>query len=96
MELHEFKILQWQPCTRNHSITIARARVGARATKVRPSIPASCEYRLVRAEAVEGTIFHVERNNADAFAILHYEVERKVFDEKVGIVTQRLAIEGVQ
>jgi hypothetical protein len=50
----------------------------------------------VRAEAVEGTIFHVERNNADAFAILHYKVERKVFDEKVGIVPQRLAIEGVQ
>jgi hypothetical protein len=50
----------------------------------------------VRPEAVQGTIFHVERNNADTLAVSHYEIERKEFDEKVGIVTQRLAIEGVK
>lgn len=66
-----------------------------RATEVCPSIPASCEYCLVRTEAVQGTIFHVERNNADTLAVLHYEIERKEFDEKVGIVTQRLAVESV-
>lgn len=96
MELHELKILQWQACTGNHSITIARACVRARATEIRPPITASCEYRLVRTESVQSTIFHVEGNYADTLAILHYEIERKVFDEKVGIVTQRLAIEGVQ
>ncbi len=96
MKLHEFKILQRQPCTRNHSITIARARVRARAAKVSPSISASGKDGFVCTEAVEGTIFHVEGNNTDALAILHYKVERKVFDEKVRIVTQGLAIEGMQ
>lgn len=95
MELHELKILQWQACAGNHRITIASARMRARATEVRPPITASCEYCLMRTESVEGTIFHVERNYADALAVLHYEIERKEFDEKVGIVTQRLAIEGV-
>jgi hypothetical protein len=95
MELHELKILQWQACAGNHSITIARARMRAGATEVRPPITTSCEYCLVRTESVESTIFHVERNYADTLAVLHYEIERKVFDEKVGIVAQGLAIEGV-
>jgi hypothetical protein len=49
----------------------------------------------VRTEAVEGTILHVEGNNTDTLAILHYKVERKIFDEKVRIVTQRLTVEGM-
>jgi hypothetical protein len=95
MELHKFKILQRQPCTRDHSIPVARACVRARAAKVSPSITASCEHCSVRAEAVEGAILHVEGNNTDTLAILHYKVERKVFDEEVRIVTQRLTVEGV-
>ena len=67
----------------------------ARATKVSPSVPASCKHRFVRTEAVEGTIFHVESNYTDTLAILHYKVERKEFDEKVRIVTQGLAIESM-
>jgi hypothetical protein len=95
MELHEFKVLQWQACACNHSITVARACVRARAAKVSPSVPASCKHRFVRTEAVEGTIFHVEGNYTDTLAILHDKVERKEFDEKVRIVTQGLAIEGM-
>jgi hypothetical protein len=49
----------------------------------------------VRTEAVERSIFHVEGNHTDTLAILHYKVERKEFDEKVRIVTQGLAIEGM-
>jgi hypothetical protein len=92
MELHEFEVLQRQACACNHSITIARACVRARAAKVSPSVPASCKHCFVRTEAVEGTIFHVEGNYTDTLAILHYKVERKEFDEKVRVVTQGLAI----
>jgi hypothetical protein len=69
--------------------------VRARAAKVSPSVPASCKHCFVRTEAVEGTIFHIEGNYTDTLAILHYKVERKEFDEKVRIVTQGLAIEGM-
>lgn len=96
MELHKLKILQRQSCTRNHSIAVTGARVRTRATKVRPSIPASCEHCFVRTEAMKGTIFHVKCNDTDALAILHDKIKRKVFDEKVGIVTQGLAVEGVK
>lgn len=96
MELHEFEILQRQPCARNHSITVARACVRARAAEISTPIPARCEHCFVRTEAVEGTIFHIECDDADTLAVLHYKVEREEFDEKVGIVTQGLAVEGVQ
>ena len=95
MELDEFKVLQRQACPCNHSITIARACVRARAAEVSSSVPASCKHCFVRTETVEGTIFHVEGNYTDTLTILHYKVERKEFDEKVRIVTQGLAIEGM-
>jgi len=69
--------------------------VRARAAKVSPSVPASCKHCFVRTEAVEGSIFHIESNHTDTLAILHYKVERKEFDEKVRIVAQGLAIEGM-
>lgn len=50
----------------------------------------------MRTEAVKGTIFHVECNYADTLTVLHDEIQCKIFDEKVGVVTQRLTIEGVQ
>ena len=92
MELHEFLVLQRKACACNHSITITRACVRARAAKVSSSVPASCKHCFVRTEAVEGTIFHVKGNYTDTLAVLHYKVERKEFDEKVRIVSQGLAI----
>jgi hypothetical protein len=96
MELYEFKILQWQPCARNHGITVARACVCARAAEVSAPVPARCEHRFVRTEAVKGTIFHIECNNTYTLAILHDEIKCKKFDKKVGVVAQGLTIESMQ
>ena len=68
----------------------------ARAAEVSAPVPARCKHRFVRTEAVKGAVFHVESNHADTLAILHDEIECKIFDEKVGVVTQRLAIKSVQ
>jgi hypothetical protein len=46
-------------------------------------------------EPVQGAILHVERDDAAAFAVLHEEVEREIFDKELGVVAQRLAVEGV-
>jgi hypothetical protein len=47
-------------------------------------------------KAVEGTVFHVECDDTDTLAVLHDQVEGKVFDEEVGVMSERLAIEGMK
>ena len=68
----------------------------ARAREVRATVATSREHSLMRAEAVKGTVLHVERDNTDALAILHNQVQGKVLDEEVGVVTEGLAVEGVE
>lgn len=96
MELNEFQILQRKTCTGNHSIAVTRAGVCTRAAKVSSSISTGSQDGLVGPEAVEGTVFHVECNDTDTFAVLHDQVEGKVFDEEVGVMSERLAIEGME
>jgi hypothetical protein len=96
MELHEFHILQRKSSADNHRIAISRAGVRTRATEVRPPIPSSRQHRLVCSESVKFSVFHVEGNDAQTFAILHDDVQSKIFDEKVGVVTERLTVEGEQ
>ena len=50
----------------------------------------------MRAEAIEGTVSHIQISDTHALAVLHNQVEGKVLDEEVGFVTQRLAVELVQ
>jgi hypothetical protein len=45
---------------------------------------------------MQSPIFHIERNDTDTFTVLHQEVERKVLDEEVGVVAQRLTVEGMK
>lgn len=50
----------------------------------------------MRAEPMKGAILHVQSNYADALAVLHDEVERKVLDEEVGVMSERLAVQRMQ
>jgi hypothetical protein len=50
----------------------------------------------VGAEAVEGAVLEVEGNDTDTLAVLHQEVDREELDEEVGVVAERLAVEGVE
>jgi hypothetical protein len=50
----------------------------------------------VGAEAVQGTVLHVECNDTDTLTILHDQVKSEVLDEEVGVVTEGLAVEGMQ
>ena len=96
VELHELKILQRETSTGDHGVAITRASVRTRAREVRATVATSREHSLMRAEAVKGTVLHVERDDTDALDVLHNQVEGKVLDEEVGVVTEGLTVEGVK
>lgn len=96
MELDELQILQRKSSTDDHSVTISRASVGTCAAEVGSSVTTGSQNGLVRTEAVQGTVFHVERNDTDTLAVLHDQVQREVLDEEVRVVAQRLAVESVE
>ena len=96
VELHELKVLQGETGTRNHRVTVTRARMRTRAGEVRTAVTTGREDGLVRTEAVKRTVFHVERDDTDALAVLHNQVKGKVLDEEVGVVTEGLAVECVE
>lgn len=66
------------------------------AREISSAIAAGGEYGAMRSEAMERAVFEVECDDADAFALVHEEVKGKVLDEEIGVMFQRLAIEGVQ
>lgn len=70
--------------------------MGASAAEVCATVTAGRENRLVRTETVECAILHIEGNNTNALTVLHYQVQREVFDEEVRVMAERLAIECVE
>ena len=62
--------------------------MGARAAEVLAPVTARRQDGLVRAEAMRCAVFHVQSNHTHAFAVLLDQVEGKVLDEEVGVVTQ--------
>ena len=96
MELNELEVLQRETSTGNHGVTVARACMRASAAEVGTSVTTSGQDGLVSTEAVQSTVLHVQCDDTDTLAVLHDEVEGEVFDKEVGVVSERLAIEGVQ
>jgi hypothetical protein len=50
----------------------------------------------VSPEAVERTVFHAERNDSSTFAILHNQIQHKVLNEELCVVSERLAVKSVE
>jgi len=96
MELNEFKILQWQSGTNNHSITITRTCMCGCAAEVSTTISTSGQNCLMSPETMQCAVLHVHGNDTNAFAVLHDQVHSEVLNEEVGVMTQRLTIESVQ
>ena len=59
-----------------------------RATEVCATVTAGREHGLVRAEAVERAVLHVQSHDANTLAVLHDEIQREVLDEEVRVVSQ--------
>ena len=67
-----------------------------RAAEVCTAVTAGSEHCLVRAESVQCAVLHVQRHDANTFAVFHDQIEREVFNEEVSVVTEGLAVEGVK
>lgn len=67
-----------------------------RTREVSSPISTGSKHGLMRTEPVEGTIFETDGHDANALAFVHDQVECEIFHEKVGIVSEGLAIQGVQ
>ncbi len=69
----------------------------ARCRRIGAPIAAGGQDRHVGAEAVDGAVVHVERDDAAAAAVLvHDQVDGEIFDVELGRMPQRLAVHGVQ
>lgn len=96
VELDKFQILQRKTGACNHGVTVAGACVGTCAAEVGTSITTGGKDGLVAAEAMKGSILHVESNDANTLAVLHDQVKSEIFNEKVGVVAKGLAVERVK
>lgn len=96
VELNKLQILQRQPGTRDHGVSVTGTCVGGSTRKVGTAVTTGRQDGVVRSESMERSVFHVERDHTDTLAILHEQVERKVFDEEVGVVSEGLTVKGVQ
>jgi hypothetical protein len=70
--------------------------MGGSTRKVCTAVTTSSEHSVVRSEPMQCSVFHVQSDDTDTLAILHEQVERKVFDEEVGVVSKRLTVQGVE
>ena len=96
VELDELHVLQRKPGAEHHRIAVAGARVGRCGSEIDAAISAGSEHHGLRSEAMDRTIVHAQRDDAAALAVLHDQVERKIFDEEVGVVLQALLVERVK
>lgn len=96
MELDKLQILQRQTCSHSHGVTVTRAGVSRSTRKVRSAVTAGSQDSFVASEPVEGTVFHVNSKHTDTFAVLHEKVESKVLDEEIGVMSERLTVQGVE
>lgn len=96
VELDELEILVGETSASNHGHTVTSASVSRCAAEVGTSVTTGGENGVVGKESVEGTVFLVVGKDTTALTILHDEVKSEELDEVVGVVAQRLAIEGVQ
>ena len=96
VELDKLLILHGETRARHHRVTVSRARVRGRRGEVRASVASRRQHRLVRPEPVEGSVLHAHRDDADALTLVHDEIKREVLHEELGVVLERLSVEGVK
>src|SRR6185369_12876284 len=96
VELDELHVLERQAGAKHHAIAVAGAGMGAGAGEIDAAVASGREHHRLRAEAMDRPVVEVERDDPAANAVLHDEVDREIFDEKVGVVLQALRIKRVE
>ena len=97
MELHELHVLQRQAGAGNHAAAVSGAGMRRGRGLICAAVAAGRQHDHLRGKAVDGAVVQVPGDDAGAGAVrLHDQVERKILDEKLRVVLQRLAIERVK
>jgi len=96
VELNELQILVRKTSTGDHSHTVTSASVSRGTREVSTSVTTSGQDGVLGAESVDGTVLLVVSNDTLALAVLHDQVGGEVLDEVVGVVAERLSVEGVK
>lgn len=96
VELDELEILVGQASTGDHGRAISGTCVCRSAAEVCSTVSTSSQNRVLGQETVQSAIFLVVGQDTTALTILHDQIDDEVLDEVVGVVSQGLAVEGVQ
>lgn len=96
MELDELEILVGETGAGNHGHAVTSASVSRSAGEVGTSVSTCGENGVGSEETVQGAVLLVVGEDTTALAILHNQINGKVLDEVVGVVAERLAVEGVK
>jgi hypothetical protein len=96
VELDELKILVGQTGTGNHGHTVTSAGVCGCAAEVGTAVTSGGQNRVLRNEPVDCSIFLVVGNDTLADTVFHDQVGGEVLNEVLGVVSQRLSVQGVQ
>lgn len=96
MELDEFRVLNGDTGSGNHTTTITSAGVGGGAALVGTTVATSGHDGLLGSHTMDGTIGNVVGHNTAALTIFHDQVHSEVLDEENAVVTKSTAEEGVQ
>ena len=96
MELDELHVLQRQAGAQHHGVAVAGAGVGGGAGEIGAAVAAGGQHGHLGAEAVDGAVVQVPRDDAAHAALVGDEVEGEILDEEFGRMLQRLLVERVQ
>mmetsp|Transcript_18006 Transcript_18006/g.26865 ORF Transcript_18006/g.26865 Transcript_18006/m.26865 type:complete len:362 (+) Transcript_18006:835-1920(+) len=97
VELNELSVLVREAGSESHGVSIAGASVRRGAGEVRTAVPASGQDCVLSANAMYGSVLHVQCHNAVASAVLvHEQVHGKVLNEVGGVKGEGAAVQGVE
>mmetsp|Transcript_45256 Transcript_45256/g.61374 ORF Transcript_45256/g.61374 Transcript_45256/m.61374 type:complete len:297 (+) Transcript_45256:794-1684(+) len=96
VELNEFRILNGQVSTGNHTVTITSASMSGGAGEVSSTVTTGGHDSSVSAHSVDSTISHVVSHNTTAFSVFHKKVHSEVFDEEDAIITKSSSHQGMK
>ena len=98
VELDELHVLQAEAGAQHHGVAVARAGMGRGAGEIRPAVAAGRQHRHLAEEAVDRAVGQAPRDDAAAGAVVrvHDQVDGEEFDEELGVVLERLLVEGME
>ena len=96
MKLDELHILQWQSGAQCHRIAVAGADMRLGRREIGAAAASGRQHHDMRPKQMQGAVFKTPRDDPAARAVLHDEIEREVFDKKLGIMPEALLVEGMQ